>query len=147
MMSIRRPRTLTWRTLASAMVAAAAPLALASDTPGTSNSKGSEKPAYLVVVATITDQDKASVYLNALRDAGLYPLHGGYHITSGRSVQVLEGDLFRSNAIVIAKFPCAAAARRFWFSDTYQKQILPLRAGAGTFEVAIFDERIDEMRP
>ncbi len=55
--------------------------------------------------------------------------------------------MFKSRPIVVAKFPCVEAARQFWYSDAYQKDILPLRAGAGTFDVAIFEERIDEMRP
>ena len=106
-----------------------------------------DKPAYLVVIATITDPEKSRAYVNALRAAGLYPALDGFYITSGKSAEVLEGKVLKDSPIVVAKFPCAEAARRFWYSDVYQKKILPLRAGAGTFEVAIFEERIDAMRP
>jgi uncharacterized protein (DUF1330 family) len=106
-----------------------------------------DKPAYLVVISTITDPVKIGVYREALRDSGLYPALGGYYITSGRPVEVLEGSTFRTSPIVVAKFPCAEAARRFWYSEIYQKKIVPLREGAGSFEVAIFEERINEMRP
>jgi uncharacterized protein (DUF1330 family) len=106
-----------------------------------------ERPAYLVVVATITDPVKSRRYVEALRASGLYPSTGGSYITSGKSPEVLEGEMFREKPIVIARFPCAEAARRFWHSETYQREIMPLRDGAGTFEVAIFEERLDDMRP
>lgn len=106
-----------------------------------------DKPAYLVVISTITDPVKAGVYRQALQDSGLYPALGGFYITSGRPVEVLEGSTFRTSPIVVAKFPCAEAARRFWYSEIYQKKIIPLREGAGSFEVGIFEERINEMRP
>lgn len=106
-----------------------------------------KKPAYLVVAATITDPVKSRDYVNALRESGLYPATGGFYITSGKSSLVLEGSMFANRPIVIAKFPCVEAARLFWFSDLYQKNILPLREGAGTFDVAIFEEEIDLMSP
>lgn len=106
-----------------------------------------EKPAYLVVIATITDPVKSRAYVTALQAAGLYPAFGGFYVTAGKSPQVLEGEMFERSPIVVAKFPCLEAARRFWYSDVYQKEILPLREGAGTFEVALFEERIDSMKP
>lgn len=106
-----------------------------------------DKPAYLVVISTITDPVKIGRYREALRESGLYPALGGFYITSGRPVEVLEGSTFKTSPIVVAKFPCAEAARRFWYSDVYQKKIVPLREGAGSFEVAIFEENINLMRP
>jgi uncharacterized protein (DUF1330 family) len=58
-----------------------------------------EKPAYLVVISTITDPVKIGVYREALRDSGLYPALGGYYITSGRPVEVLEGSTFKTSPI------------------------------------------------
>ena len=106
-----------------------------------------DKPAYLVVISTITDPVKITAYREALRDSGLYPALGGFYITSGRPVELLEGSTFGKSTIVVAKFPCAEAARRFWYSEVYQKKIVPLREGAGSFEVAIFDENINLMQP
>jgi uncharacterized protein (DUF1330 family) len=106
-----------------------------------------DKPAYLVVIATITDPIKSRDYVTALKASGLYPALGGFYVTAGKSPQVLEGAMFDKSPIVVAKFPCVAAAQRFWYSDVYQQKILPLREGAGTFEVAIFEERIDLMQP
>ncbi|MGL4543685.1 MAG: DUF1330 domain-containing protein [Polymorphobacter sp.] len=40
---------------------------------------------------------------------------------------------------MLARFPSRAAAEAFWFSAKYQQDIKPLRRGAGTFQVAIFD--------
>lgn len=107
-----------------------------------------DKPAYLVVVATsVADPVKTRQYAEALRASGLYPQLGGFYVAVGRSPEVLEGTMFGQSPIVIAKFPCREAIQRFWYSDTYQKEILPLREGAGTFEVAIFEERLDGMQP
>jgi uncharacterized protein (DUF1330 family) len=104
------------------------------------------RPAYLVVVATISDPIKSRVYVDALRASGLYPALEGFYITFGQSPLVLEGSMFKERPIVIAKFPCSEAAQRFWYSDMYQKSILPLRDGAGVFDVAIFEERLDSMQ-
>lgn len=100
-----------------------------------------DKPAYLVVIASVTDPVKSRQYVTALQASGLYPALGGFYITAGKSPQVLEGSMFEKSPIVVAKFPCRQAAHDFWYSDIYQKKILPLREGAGTFEVAIFERR------
>lgn len=129
------------------MAALAAMPARPADPPLPERPADCDKPAYLVVVSTITDPAKARAYLEALRASGLYPAVGGFHMTAGKPTELLEGRMLGESPIVIAKFPCVEAARRFWHSELYQKKIKPLRKGAGNFEVAIFEERINEMRP
>lgn len=129
------------------MAAFAAAAARPAEPPPPQRPAACDKPAYLVVVSTITDPAKSRAYVEALRASGLYPALGGFHMTAGKPTELLEGGMFGESPIVIAKFPCVEAARRFWYSDVYQKKIKPLREGAGSFEVAIFEERINEMRP
>lgn len=147
---------LGWRQAIAAFLAAlAAPNGVAADVtadarpaaPLPEHPAACDRPAYLVVVATITDPEKSRRYVEALRASGLYPRLGGGYIMAGKSPEVLEGQMFGRTPIVVARFPCREAARRFWYSETYQKEIMPLREGAGSFEVAIFEERIDDMKP
>lgn len=151
---VRRPMALAAFGVALCIVAAPRPTEAADVTkqaaraPLPERPAPCDKPAYLVVVATsVADPVKTRQYAEALRASGLYPQLGGFYVAVGRSPEVLEGKMFGQSPIVIAKFPCREAIQRFWYSDTYQKEILPLREGAGTFEVAMFEERLDGMQP
>ena len=95
-----------------------------------------DRPHYLVVTATVTDPERMRAYNERLRASGLYERHGGRYLLIGRPVQTLEN--WDGRAVVVAAFPSRAAAEAFWNSETYQTEIKPLRAGAGTFHVAIF---------
>jgi uncharacterized protein (DUF1330 family) len=94
-------------------------------------------PAYLVVTATVTDPQKMGAYQKALAESGLYAAHGGRYVVRGRPAADLEN--WDGRAVVIAEFPDRAAAEAFWTSDSYQREVKPLRAGAGEFHVAIFE--------
>ncbi len=94
-------------------------------------------PAYLVVTAEIADPAPMAAYQKALADAGLYEAHGGRTLVRGRAAAGLED--WDGRAVVISEFPDRAAAEAFWASDIYQREIKPLRAGAGQFHVAIFE--------
>ena len=99
-----------------------------------------EKPAYMLVVATIEDSDKMVDYQRALTASGLYPdNHGGY-LVKGRPLEIFEGEWPSNQAVVIAKFASAQNAHDFWHSEQYQEQIKPLRQGAGRFSVSLFEE-------
>ncbi|WP_448581599.1 DUF1330 domain-containing protein [Thermaurantiacus sp.] len=93
--------------------------------------------AYLVVTATVTDGAKMAAYNRALLDSGLYPRHGGRYVLVGRPVADLEA--WDGRAVVVAEFPSVEAAKAFWNDPDYQEKVKPLRAGAGTFHVAIFE--------
>lgn len=107
-----------------------------------------DRPVFMLVIAAVTDREALMAYSRALGQSGLYDAHGGYYASIGRPVSVFEGDWGAGDSVVIAKFPSRAAAEAFWHSDVYTNAIKPLRAGAGTFRVALFDalpvpERID----
>lgn len=96
-----------------------------------------EAKAYLVVTANVTDRAKMAAYNRALVESGLYPRHGGRYVLVGRPVAELE--TWDGRAVVVAEFPNVAAAQAFWNDPEYQEKVKPLRAGAGSFHVAIFE--------
>ena len=96
------------------------------------------KPAFLLVTAQITDRGKMGVYAEALAASGLYQAHGGSYEFIGAAATDLENWPAGMSA-VCARFPSRAAAEAFWASTLYQDDIKPLREGAGSFQIAIFD--------
>ena len=97
-----------------------------------------EKCAFLLVTAHITDRAKMMEYADAMAAAGLYARHGGVYEFIGQAAVDLENWPAGMSG-VCARFPSRAAAEAFWHDAQYQNEIKPLRAGAGTFHVAIFD--------
>ena len=102
-----------------------------------------EKAAYMLVIGQITDGQKMGAYQAALTASALYPKNNGGYQVRGRPIEMFEGEWPGNQAVVIAKFSSADDARNFWNSDVYQNEIKPLRAGAGSFTVALF-EAVDE---
>ncbi len=94
-------------------------------------------PAYLLVTAIVTDPAKMQAYNAALQASGLYPRHGGRYIFVGRPAATMEN--WDGKAAVCAEFPDRESAEAFWNSEEYQQRIKPLREGAGSFHVAIFE--------
>lgn len=98
----------------------------------------SGRPAYLLMTARVTDRMKMAAYTRALADSGLFEAHGGVYEFTGDPANRVEGWPDGVGA-VLARFPSRTAAESFWFSAKYQDEIKPLRRGAGTVQVAIFD--------
>jgi uncharacterized protein (DUF1330 family) len=96
------------------------------------------KPAFLLVTAQVTDGVRMGAYARALAASGLYERHGGHYIFIGKAAHPLE-DWPEGTSVVCAQFPSRAAAEAFWFDAQYQNEVKPLREGAGTFHVAIFE--------
>jgi uncharacterized protein (DUF1330 family) len=96
------------------------------------------RPAYLVVTAKVTDRPRLTAYMAAIAASGIYAANGGRRLVLGPPTLALEGWP-EGEVVMIAEFPSRAAAEAFWFSDTYQKDCKPLRAGAGEFRVALFE--------
>jgi uncharacterized protein (DUF1330 family) len=97
-------------------------------------------PVYMVVIGEITDPDRMQAYTEALAESLLYRQHEGYYAALGKPVEMLEEEWPSHQGLVLARFPSREHARRFWDSDKYQKEIKPLRAGAGRFTVGLFEE-------
>jgi uncharacterized protein (DUF1330 family) len=98
------------------------------------------KPAYMVVVAEVTDGKKLANYQGALMASGLHLQNEGEYVAKGQPLEMFEGDWPDNQRLVIERFPSAEHARKFWYSDQYQNKIKPLRDGAGRFTVALFEE-------
>lgn len=99
-----------------------------------------DRPVLMVVQGRVTDRAKLAAYARRLRDTGIYVINEGYYVAAGRPIDLFEGEYPDDQSIIVARFPCLARARAFWYSELYQKEILPLREGAGRFSVAVYAE-------
>jgi uncharacterized protein (DUF1330 family) len=95
------------------------------------------RPAYLLVQGQVTDREGFKAYSAALPP--IYRKYGGQYIAMvpAPMVEVVEGDP-ENRSVVIARFPSHEDARAFWNSPEYT-EAKKLRAGKGTFYVAILD--------
>jgi uncharacterized protein (DUF1330 family) len=95
------------------------------------------RPAYLLVQGDVTDREGFKAYSAALPP--IYRKYRGQYIAlvPAPLVEVLEGEP-ENRSVVIARFPSREDARAFWNSPEYATA-KKLRAGKGTFYVAILD--------
>ncbi len=96
-----------------------------------------DKPVRMVVFGEILDREAFAAYPRAIFASGLYPEVQGYYEAITPALEVFEGSPPPGRGVVVSHFPCLEAARRFWYSDKYQKEILPLREGIAEFEVLV----------
>jgi uncharacterized protein (DUF1330 family) len=108
--------------------------------PARAAGDGCTRGAYLVVAIDNLDRTKSKAYGDALRQSQIVARHGGAYKISGAPAEVLEGQWPQGRSMVVERYPCLDAIRQFWYSDEYQKQIKPLRAGSGDYLVAAFEE-------
>jgi uncharacterized protein (DUF1330 family) len=97
-----------------------------------------DKPVYLVVTIDKLDRSKTKAYGEGLRASGIVRRHGGQYKAVGPPDLMLEGEWPADRGYVIEEYPCMEQLRAMWFSDEYQKKLKPLRAGSGTYTVAVF---------
>ena len=99
-------------------------------------------PVYMVVAGDTVDPVRMGEYSRALLSSGLYEKARGYYINHARPIEVFQGDPSPSFATLIVRFPSLSAARAFWWSDTYQNDIAPLRKNpdAGLYTVTVYRE-------
>jgi len=103
-------------------------------------SETQSRPVYMLVLADLEDRAPMAAYGRAMQELGLYERYEGYYTAFGKPVDVFEGEWQDHQPVVMARFPSLEHARRFWHSPAYQQQVKPLRAGAGSFRVAVFEE-------
>ncbi|MEO0998403.1 MAG: CpcT/CpeT family chromophore lyase [Pseudomonadota bacterium] len=94
------------------------------------------EPVRMLVYGRIFDREAFGAYARALAESGLYPRHDGYYEAITPALDVFEGDPPADRGVVIARFPCLAAAQSFWNSPEY-RDIVPLRDGIAEFEVIV----------
>lgn len=105
--------------------------------------KNDNQPVVMIVHGTVLDLERLMIYSRAIEQSGLYTQLGGYYLNDPRPVEVFEGDPAPGASILCVRFPCLAHARAFWYSQTYQSSLKPLRLNppAGEFTVAVYAER------
>lgn len=64
---------------------------------------------------------------------------GGRYLARGVPTQVLEGQWLPRQRNVISLWKDTAAAEKFWFSDTYQKEIRPNRIGTSLNDIGLYE--------
>jgi uncharacterized protein (DUF1330 family) len=99
----------------------------------------SDRPrTFMVIEGTGTDQNRMDTYrdliLPMMRDRGAYYIA----FELGGNVRVLAGQ-WSEGIFAISRWPSKAHAEDFWFSDKYQNECIPIRAGVGRFDVQIFE--------
>ena len=91
--------------------------------------------AYFIVRAVVHDAEAYRAY--AERSPGVLARFGGRHIARGGRTLTFEGPE-EARRVVIAEFPDFASAEACYRSADYQA-LIPLRAGAATFEFILVD--------
>ncbi len=99
-----------------------------------------DRPVYMVVLAELENRKPMAAYAEAMAQHRLYEKNDGYYTAFGRPLEVFEGEWGDHQPMVMARFPSLEHARRFWHSEDYQQRVKPLRADAGRFRVAVFEE-------
>lgn len=93
---------------------------------------------FMVIEGTGTDQARMDQYrdiiLPMMRERGAY--YVAFEL--GGDVRVLAGS-WSEGIFAISRWPSRAHAEDFWFSGRYQSVAIPLRTGAGRFDVQIIE--------
>lgn len=101
-----------------------------------------DSPVNMVILSIVHDVERYQAYRASLAELPTLTEFGGRVIALGTRLEaepeMLEGDWPDDRHSFVIQFPCAAAAHQFWQSDAYQNIHLPLRVGAGQFNVALF---------
>ena len=123
--------------LAAGLVVAAATVTNAQPTD-----ESCDTPVNMVILSIVHDVERYQAYRASLAELPTLEESGGRVIALGTRLEaepeMLEGDWPENRHSFVIQFPCAVAAHQFWTSDAYQKIHLPLRIGAGQFNVALF---------
>ena len=100
------------------------------------------QPVDMIILSIVQDVERYKAYRASLVEYGTLDRFGGKVLAVGTRLEaapdVLEGDWPVDRHSFVIRWPCAAAAHAFWNSETYQTKNLPLRVGAGQFNVALF---------
>ena len=94
--------------------------------------------AYIVSVCHITNMDE-NMKKYAVASAELIHKHGGRYLMKGVSTDIASGDGLAGKYTLVIEFPSMDNIKSFFHGDEYQKNVKPLREGAGTFDIAFYE--------
>jgi len=103
-------------------------------------------PAYIVANNYVTDYE-GSIGAYRANVTQLAQSFGGRYLARGVPTQVLEGQWLKSQRNVMSVWPDAKDAENFWFSEDYQKNIRPNRAGTAFNSIGLFTGEADAPAP
>lgn len=106
-----------------------------------------DTPVDMVILSVVHDVERYQAYRSSLIELGTIEKFGGRVVTvATRLVSdpvMFEGQWPDDQHSFVIRWPCEAAAHSFWDSEQYQIESLPLRVGAGQFNVALFPALIE----
>ena len=97
-----------------------------------------DQPVYLLGVNTVTDESQYRIYAAALSASRIAQRHGFKRLFGRTPNPLLAGDWPASTTATLSVWPCAAAFEAMYYSDWYQKDILPLRKDSARYRLMIF---------
>jgi uncharacterized protein (DUF1330 family) len=92
-------------------------------------------PAYIIVLADVTDRERYAEYVKAT--PAVVARFGGRFIARGGRTRTLEGPT-ETRRTVVLEFPTFEQAEAFYQSEAYQ-QVKQLRAGAANATFLLVD--------
>jgi uncharacterized protein (DUF1330 family) len=104
---------------------------------GRYNAGGITVPAYMVVIANISERERfLAAYAPAA--AALVEKFGGRYVLRGRGGAVLEGPGHDGQSVIISEWADRTAALQFWNSPEY-REVKKLREGIADCKVLLVD--------
>lgn len=101
-----------------------------------------DKPVDMVILSVVHDVERYQAYRSSLIELGTIEKFGGRVVTVATRLvadpMMFEGEWPDDQHSFVVRWPCETAAHAFWDSEQYQTESLPLRVGAGQFNVALF---------
>lgn len=95
-------------------------------------------PAYILTVVELKNVTEDFKRYSA-QAAALSKQFGGEYLVRGKAAQVYEGELFAGKSVVLSRFPSMDQLKAFYESDEYQKNLKPLRAGTGIYDIGAWE--------
>ena len=95
-------------------------------------------PAYILTVVELKNVTEDFKRYSAQAGA-LSKQFGGEYLIRGKAASVYEGELFAGKSVVLSRFPSMEQLKAFYESDEYQKNLKPLRAGTGIYDIGAWE--------
>lgn len=98
-----------------------------------------DDPVYLLGVNTVSDPVQYRIYATALSNSKIAQRHGFVRLFGRTPNPLLAGEWPDNTTATLSIWPCAAAFDTMYYSDWYQKEILPLRKDSARYRLMTFE--------